>query len=768
MRERLIHKGTGPDSAERPSPPPVFARPASKTLRRRKTSYPSRQTRAVVLLCAGLANLGIALLFVLLGHYGFALVPSAFGSLCLGLLLGTPDGSGQQRLFKTSTSLSSNGSALAVRASADQSEQLQDEIWELRDTLQHYRALIDQSGDVVLERDSNDRITYMNPSASRLLAGNPHIRIGNTLDLDHLTESYNTISVNGEGDIDLQLQTVSGPCWFSWRDITIRDEANRVTSTLTLAQDISNRKAHETALTDAKIAAEDANSAKSRFLATVSHEIRTPLNGILGMTGLLMDTELSPEQRNYADIAQSSGLALLELINDLLDISRIEAGRLDLSSEPTDIRDLVEKLAELFAPKAYAKSLDLAIQLDPALPSNIMLDGSRLRQVLLNLIGNAVKFTETGGVRVSISSEPDKEDGHYHLTFSVEDTGPGIAVEPVEAVFDEFTQADEGPTRLHGGSGLGLSISQRIVHLMGSHIDVETGTSGSRFHFVLSVKADPASVTESSSDPGHCLIIWDSPLEAPALKTDLEALGHHVTIASDLKDIRFDDKFKPDLLLYADTGEQNPETVSTRFREISLPDIPRAVILTHDGRNRLNDWQAQGLDAFLVRPIRSATLKRLLDQLLDPDDHTTPLDKAPETILDTDADKPAPVSALKVLVVEDNDVNALLVTTLLQKTGHRPARVADGDAGIMAARERTYDLILMDLHMPRVDGRSALRQIREDEQELGRAPVPVVALTADVLAEDGQNPDDLQFDGFITKPIDPERLQSLLADIASR
>lgn len=711
----------------------------------------------VVLAACALSGVVLTGLSILFGYAVLGFLPAMMTGFAVARLT-----SALRVLTNTTVPMAEGGAHIS------DTEQLHDQIWELRDTLQHYRALVDQSGEVVLERDADDRVIYMNPSAQRLLASNPHIAVGHILDLDGLTENDTKISINGEGDIDLQLMTVNGPCWFSWRDITIRDEADHVTSTLTLAQDISNRKAHETALTDAKIAAEDANSAKSRFLATVSHEIRTPLNGILGMTGLLIDTELSPEQRNYAEIAKSSGMALLDLINDLLDISRVEAGRLDLLTAPTDIRKLIEELAELFAPKAHAKGLELAVSVDAGLPDSVVLDESRLRQVLLNLIGNAVKFTEAGGVRLRVTGESGSDETTLSVRFIVDDTGPGIAIQPVEAVFDEFRQADDGPTRVHGGSGLGLSISQRIVTLMGGHIAVETGSKGSRFSFSLSVpgRMEADKMTDPLILRRSATIIWDSVFEAAALQEELEAFGYQVSHMTSCKDY-VASGLQSDLLLYADMGEDSPDEIAQllgeRTDERDGPADERGVILAHDSRGRLQSWQAVGFETFLIRPIRASSVARLSPVHDDSSARETVRQDAVSP--DDDSSRDSSAIGLRVLVVEDNDVNALLVTKLLEKMGHVSTWVADGEAGILAARETAYDLILMDLHMPRVDGRAALVRIRADEQAAGRPSVPIVALTADVLAEQDESQSYLKFDDFITKPINPNRLDALLTSM---
>src|ERR1700726_3105719 len=365
-------------------------------------------------------------------------------------------------------------------------EALADRNWELQEAEQRARSLFESQGDLIVMRAADGRITFAN-DAYCLIAGQPRdALIGSRFAFKILEQGDSALDTTGTRIHDQKIATPLGPKWIAWREGLVRADAGQPAELQCVGRDVTDRTGTERALAEARDQADAANRAKSRFLAMASHEIRTPLNGIIGMSGLLLDTPLTPEQMTYARAVKSSGDALLALIEVLLDYSKIETGKIDLEHRPFALASLIEDITELLAPRAQARKLEIATYVDERLPVEVVGDAARLRQVLLNLAGNAIKFTAAGGVALIV------EPGIWpnEISFLVRDTGIGIAPEARERIFREFEQADEQIARSYGGTGLGLSISERIVRRMGGRIALQSEPGvGSTFEVAIPLSA---------------------------------------------------------------------------------------------------------------------------------------------------------------------------------------------------------------------------------------------------------------------------------------
>ncbi len=357
-----------------------------------------------------------------------------------------------------------------VRKIALHNEALADRNWELQEAEQRARRLFESQGDLIVLRDADGRITFVNDAYCELARQPRSALIGSLATLEVLQQGDTALEPDGTRIHDQKIAGPQGPRWIAWREGLVRSDAGAPSEMQCVGRDVTERTDAERALGEARDHADAANRAKSRFLAMASHEIRTPLNGIIGMSGLLLDTALTPEQVTYAKAVKTSGDALLSLIEELLDYSKIEAGKIDLEHRPFELTALIEDITELLAPRAQARKLEIAAYVDERLPMQVTGDAARLRQVLLNLAGNAIKFTSSGGVALIVEPGIASDE----ISFLVRDTGIGIAPEAQARIFREFEQADERIARSYGGTGLGLSISERIVKRMGGRITLES------------------------------------------------------------------------------------------------------------------------------------------------------------------------------------------------------------------------------------------------------------------------------------------------------
>ncbi|THD41977.1 MAG: response regulator [Bradyrhizobium sp.] len=504
--------------------------------------------------------------------------------------------------------------------------------------------------------------------------------------------------------------------------------------------------------------AEAASEAKSRFLATMSHEIRTPLAGILGMADLLRDAPHDLEHASYVEAIRVSGAALAGLVDEILDFSKIEAGRLDLVAEPFDLKRLVEGMVELLAPQAQGKGLEISASIAADIPRLIVGDSLRLRQALTNLAGNAVKFTESGGVGVTVARAADGR-----LLFEVRDTGPGVPPERRAAIFEEFEQGDGSNARRHEGAGLGLAIARRIVALMGGELTLaDNPGGGSIFSFAvaLPVAVDaPAEAAPSQLAGRRALIVAHSPFEAPAIAARLIEAGAVVERAEGLDDglAALQRGPRPDLVIVdCALGVEATNRLAAAARAVAAP--KSLVLFSPFERRAFGQTSLSGFDGWLVKPVRARSLyERLASEF-------APAAPAPAAI----KSHAGLGAAKRALLAEDNDINALIAQKALRRLGFEVVRAHDGDEATAVALAATrgaiapIDVVLMDIKMPGVDGFEAARRIRRAESETGSPRSVIVALTASATAADVATAEAAGFDAFLVKPVDVARLAATI------
>lgn len=638
-------------------------------------------------------------------------------------------------------------------------------------------AIVNSSGDAIIGETPDGVITSWNPGAERIF-GYPasealgkkgdffvpqHLMETERLALENTAQSgevhnYESLRLRGDG-ATIPVSVTLSP---------IRSESG-IRGVATISRDITERRAAEAELLAAREAALEASRLKSEFLATMSHEIRTPLNAVIGLTSLMMDTPLSEGQRQYAQGVKGAGEVLLTLINDILDFSKLEAGKVDLDVNAFDPRALVDEVAGLVAEAAQAKNLELISYCHPAVPERLMGDAGRIRQILVNLASNAVKFTPAGEVEIQVSVL--NEDKHKaSLRFEVRDTGIGISAEDHHKLFESFAQADASTTRRYGGTGLGLAISRRLTEVMGGEIGLDSEPGhGSKFWFVLDLPIGPPA-TDTAALPAslsgrRVLVVDDNATNRLVLETQLASWGmlpvavpdaasamreyRSAKSAAEPYDIAVVDMCMPDT-----DGLELARQINHESNGSGGPGI---ILLTSTMMVDREDLVSAGIREYLTKPVRSSEFYNRILRLMSTRTIGAPSAAAPST----PPASPTPAHrAGRLLVAEDNQVNQLVARGMANRLGYDVDIVEDGAQAVAAALTGAYAAVLMDCHMPVMDGFDATKAIRSRNGHASR--IPIIAMTAGALNEDRERCFAAGMDDYVSKPVDLATLREVL------
>lgn len=649
----------------------------------------------------------------------------------------------------------------------------------LRSSERRLRMHVEQTQLAVIETNNQSQITAWNPAAELIFGYKSQEAIGkNIVDLLVLPESRPAISallnrlrhsreviLNSNQNITKSGRVIS--C--DWYNTPLIDENNNIIGKAAMAVDVTKRKDYEEELRQAKEQAEESTRAKSEFLARMSHEIRTPMNGVIGMTNLLLETQLEPEQRDFVETVRHSSEALLSIINEILDFSKIESGKMALELQPFNLPKCIEGALDLLAPQAAAKHLELAYLLEEQVPTMLIGDVTRLRQVLVNLVANAVKFTASGEIYVHGEVKACKEQ-QIELQFSVTDTGIGIPDNKLSTLFQSFNQVNSSTTREFGGTGLGLVISKRLCELMGGTMWVESvAGQGSTFYFTICVDIDTTQATDAVSNTAlatrRILIVDDNTKSRYILKqyairwqmTPLEASNGPEALAllkqGEQIDIALLDMAMPEM-----DGVALAQQVRQLYPSSTLPLIILTSITGSGIRQRAGNLN---IAAFLYKPVKPAELRKVLMSQLDKEPSMEQANPQP-SMKTNEATSPEAAQAplLKILLAEDNLINQKVALRILARLGYKADAVANGREAVEVLRRQPYDVILMDMHMPEMDGLEATRRILQEYT--GDTPPYIVAMTAAAMPADKVKCQEAGMHDFLSKPIQLNELMNLL------
>jgi two-component system, sensor histidine kinase and response regulator len=651
----------------------------------------------------------------------------------------------------------------------------------------HFRRLLEKLPAGAYTCDQDGLITYFNPQAVQVWGRAPRLNDP----IDRFCGSFRLFAADGA-------PLRHDQCWmalalqheraFNGEEIVverpdgnrrtvlahanpIHDEEGRLLGAVNVLVDITDRKAAAEELREAKEAAERASRAKSDFLSHMSHEIRTPMNGVLGMAELLLDTPLTPQQRRYAQTAKDAALALLAVINDILDLSKIEAGHVELEEVPFSLAETLESLLKTLALPAHQKGLDVIAGVDPDVPDRLIGDPNRLRQVLVNLIGNAIKFTDSGSVVLRVARS-EGSGGRVRLDFTIADTGIGIAPEQQRRIFEPFAQAESGASRRFGGTGLGLPICSHLATLMHGALQVESEMGkGSTFHFRVELFPAPPEERRPAVDSPlggvPILVAEHHPEQRRILAQLLAAWGMRPTVVEGgaealtvLLDAGRRGEGFPLLLLDAHLPGEDSFAVVERLREEArLADLHVIAMLNlhalPEAAGRCAELQ---IGSYLTKPIAPSELQEAILAELHQGGPAA----------ETPAVRPS-ARSLHILLAEDNPISQIVAVAQLEASGHRVRVAGNGEEALRLFASDSWDVLLMDVQMPDMDGLEATRRIRALERERGTergARTPIVGLTAQALSGDREECLAAGMDRYLTKPIQAERLRATLDEIA--
>ena len=637
-------------------------------------------------------------------------------------------------------------------------------------------TLMDYSPDYIYFKDDQSRFiriskalaTYFGYSEPSRAIGQSDLDIFDPQHAEQYLADEREVMKTGEsvvGKEEEQAWPDGAVTWVSSSKVPLRDDAGKVIGTFGISRDITARKQAEAQLQGAKEAAEAANRAKSDFLANMSHEIRTPMNAIIGMTELVLDTELTGSQRDYLRMVRESGDALLAVINDVLDFSKIEAGKLDLDPAPFDLRETLGDTMKSLGLRAHSKELELACHIHPEVPDRLLGDAGRLRQIAVNLVGNAIKFTETGEVLLEVRQQSQSDD-HTVLHFTVTDTGIGIPEEKRKVIFDVFEQVDSSTTRRFGGTGLGLAISSKLVSFMDGRIWVESQLGrGSTFHFTArfelptgddakALKLEPAVVRDT-----RVLVVDDNATNRHILQEMLANWGMKPTSAAGAEEaLRLLPEAhragEPFTLVLTDANMPNLDGFALAERIKQDPDLKSTIIMMLTSGDRSGDTTRCAqleIASYLLKPVKQS---ELFDAIVLAMGIATAEDEADGYL---PAARSTALRPLKILLAEDSLVNQKLAVGLLEKYGHTVVVANHGREAVAAFESQPFDLILMDVQMPELDGFEATGVIRAEESRTG-AHMPIIAMTAHAMKGDRERCLEAGMDGYIAKPIHANEL----------
>jgi two-component system sensor histidine kinase/response regulator len=652
---------------------------------------------------------------------------------------------------------------------------------ELREIRARFERAIEGSSDGLYEYDLISGATWYSPSVREMLgyaADEPFP--ASILELTPAAERFSVeeaarqhVAQGTPFDVMFPVRHRNGEKrWVRSRGRCERDEQGRPTHLSGSIQDITSQLKASAALVAATEEASAANRAKSDFLANMSHEIRTPMNGVLGMTELLLDTSLNPVQHEYAETIRTSATSLLGILNDILDFSKIEAGRLEVESIEMDVRDCVEDVGTMMAVQAAAKNLEFIVNVDPATPEWVLADPHRLRQILTNLAGNAIKFTQAGEVVIEVHNLGTRNDRAL-LYFEVRDTGAGMAPEVLEKLFRPFVQADASTTRHFGGTGLGLSIVKRLCELMGGSVSV-VSSPGVGTTFAVTLPCEPLTTTierlpesPQATVSRRILVVDDNDTNRRVLSGQLlpaghvvETTGHAADVVAILKKALADGQ--PFDLVIAD--DQMPDADGSWLAQKlksdpALEPVPLVLLTSldrHGGTRRLADL---GFAGYLTKPVRGRELRACVERVMD-STHQSGSHAQLVTRSSLAAEKAFGHYRGRVLVAEDNIVNQQVTRRFLERLGCRVELADNGLRAVESCAQSNIDLVLMDVQMPIMDGLTAAREIRR--AELPGRRVPIVALTASAMTDELERCRAAGMDGLLTKPLQPLRLREML------